>query len=165
MRISATCSWAGTPTNSRSNLYSTTAAMMVVLQQKGGIGSGGFNFDAKCRRGSNDVMDLFYAHIGGMDAFARGLLVADKILSDKAFNKIVEDRYASWKTPMGKKILSGKATLIHSRTTSSRPASRCSRVAARNCWRSISTICLTVTIHAAVSWTGQQHAGAEGPYH
>ena len=92
-----------------SNLYSTTAAMMVVLQQKGGIGSGGFNFDAKCRRGSNDVMDLFYAHIGGMDAFARGLLVADQILSDKAFNQIVEDRYASWKTPMGKKILSGKA--------------------------------------------------------
>ena len=39
--------------------------MIAVLQQKGGIGSGGFNFDAKCRRGSNDVMDLFYAHIGG----------------------------------------------------------------------------------------------------
>ncbi|HWI56245.1 MAG TPA: xylose isomerase, partial [Bacillota bacterium] len=94
-----------------SNLYSTTTAMMAVLQQKGGIGSGGFNFDAKCRRGSNDVMDLFYAHIGGMDAFARGLLVADKVLSDDAFNKIVEDRYASWKSPLGKKILSGKASL------------------------------------------------------
>ena len=94
-----------------SNLYSTAAAMMVVLQQKGGIGSGGFNFDAKCRRGSNDVMDLFYAHIGGMDAFARGLLVADKILSDPAFNKIIADRYASWKSPLGKKILSGKSSL------------------------------------------------------
>jgi xylose isomerase len=94
-----------------SNLYSTTSAMMAVLQQKGGINSGGFNFDAKCRRGSNDVMDLFYAHIGGMDSFARGLVVADKILSDKAFSKIVEDRYASWKTPLGKKILSGKASL------------------------------------------------------
>ncbi|MGO8699939.1 MAG: xylose isomerase [Limisphaerales bacterium] len=94
-----------------SNLYSTTAAMMAVLQQRGGLNSGGFNFDAKCRRGSNDVMDLFYAHIGGMDAFARGLLVAEKILSDKAFNKIIEDRYASWQSPLGKKILYGKASL------------------------------------------------------
>jgi xylose isomerase len=94
-----------------SNIYSTTTAMMVVLQQKGGIGSGGFNFDAKCRRGSNDTMDLFYAHVGGMDAFARGLLVADKVLSDEAFNQVVEGRYASWKSPLGKKILSGKASL------------------------------------------------------
>jgi xylose isomerase len=94
-----------------SNLYSTTSAMMVVLRQKGGLNSGGFNFDAKCRRGSNDAMDLFYAHIGGMDAFARGLLVADKILSDKPFNQIVDDRYASWRSPLGKTILSGKASL------------------------------------------------------
>ena len=94
-----------------SNLYSTTAAMMAVLQQKGGLGSGGFNFDAKLRRGSNDILDLFYGHIGGMDAFARGLLVADKILADPVFNQIVADRYASWKTPLGKKILAGKTTL------------------------------------------------------
>lgn len=94
-----------------SNLYSTAAAMMAVLQQKNGLGSGGFNFDAKCRRGSFDTTDLFYGHIGGMDAFARGLLVADKLLADPAFSKIVEDRYASWKTPLGKKILSGKASL------------------------------------------------------
>lgn len=93
-----------------SNIYSTTAAMMALLQQKGGIGSGGFNFDAKCRRGSNDVMDLFYAHIGGMDAFARGLLVADRILADPAFNRVINERYASWSTPLGRKILSGKAT-------------------------------------------------------
>lgn len=93
------------------NLYDTATAMIAVLQQKGGIGTGGFNFDAKCRRGSNDVMDLFYAHIGGMDAFAKGLLVADKILSDPAFNKIVEDRYASWKSPLGKEILAGKSSL------------------------------------------------------
>jgi xylose isomerase len=94
-----------------SNVYSTTTAMMAVLQQKGGLNSGGFNFDAKCRRGSSDVMDLFYAHVGGMDAFARGLLVADKVLSDESFNKIVEDRYASWRSPLGKEILSGKASL------------------------------------------------------
>jgi xylose isomerase len=94
-----------------SNIYSTTTAMMVVLRQKGGLNSGGFNFDAKCRRGSNDVMDLFYAHIGGMDSFARGLLVADKILSDTSFNQIIEGRYASWSRSLGKKILSGKASL------------------------------------------------------
>lgn len=93
------------------NLYDTASAMMVVLQQKGGIGSGGFNFDAKCRRGSNDVMDLFYAHIGGMDAFAKGLLVADRILADPAFNQILEERYASWKSPLGRKILAGKSSL------------------------------------------------------
>jgi len=93
------------------NIYSTTAAMVAVLQQKGGLNSGGFNFDAKLRRGSVETLDLFYAHIGGMDSFARGLIVADKLLSDDAFNKIVEDRYSSWKSPLGKKILSGKATL------------------------------------------------------
>lgn len=94
-----------------SNIYSTTMAMMAVLKQKDGIGRGGFNFDAKCRRGSNHYLDLFYGHIGGMDAFARGLLVADKVLSDPAFNKIVDDRYASWKSALGKKILSGKSSL------------------------------------------------------
>lgn len=93
------------------SLYDTATAMIPVLKQKGGIGKGGFNFDAKCRRGSNDVMDLFYAHIGGMDAFAKGLLVADKMVSDKAFNKIVDGRYASWNSPLGKKVLSGKANL------------------------------------------------------
>ena len=85
--------------------------MMAVLRQKGGIGSGGFNFDAKCRRGSNDVMDLFYAHIGGMDSFAKGLLIADKILTDKAFTQIVDERYASWKSPLGREILAGRSSL------------------------------------------------------
>lgn len=93
------------------SLYSTAAAMMVVLQQKGGLNSGGLNFDAKCRRGSNDTMDLFYAHIGGMDNFARGLLIADKMLSDPQLNQVVNERYASWKTPLGKQILAGKASL------------------------------------------------------
>ena len=92
-----------------SDLYSTTAAMLVVLKQEGGIGAGGFNFDAKCRRGSIDELDLFYAHIGGMDAFARGLLVADKIIEDKALSAFVGDRYASWQSPLGGEILSGKA--------------------------------------------------------
>ena len=91
-----------------SNLYTTTAAMLVVLHA-GGIGSGGFNFDAKCRRGSLDALDLFHAHIGGMDAFARGLLVADKLLADQALSAFVTERYASWKSPLGREILAGKA--------------------------------------------------------
>lgn len=93
-----------------SNLYSTTAAMLVVLNQEGGIGSGGFNFDAKCRRGSSDALDLFYAHIGGMDTFARGLIVADKLAGDKALADFVAERYSSWKSPLGQEILAGKAT-------------------------------------------------------
>jgi xylose isomerase len=93
-----------------SNLYSTTAAMQVVLNQEGGIGSGGFNFDAKCRRGSSDALDLFYAHIGGMDTFARGLIVADKLAGDKALADFVAERYSSWKSPLGQEILAGNAT-------------------------------------------------------
>ena len=93
-----------------SDLYSTVAAMLVVLKQDGGIGLGGFNFDAKCRRGSSDALDLFYAHIGGMDAFARGLIVADKLIEDKALSSFVAERYASWKTPLGQEILAGKSS-------------------------------------------------------
>lgn len=93
------------------NLYDTTTAMMAILGQEGGLGSGGCNFDAKCRRGSIDVMDLFYAHIGGMDAFAKGLLVADKALSDSAYNEIIDTRYASWDSALGREIMSGKSSL------------------------------------------------------
>lgn len=93
------------------NLYSTTAAMLVVLEQAGGIGAGGFNFDAKCRRGSIDELDLFYAHIGGMDAFARGLLVAAKLRSDKTLSSFVAERYASWKSDLGQQVLAGQSSL------------------------------------------------------
>jgi xylose isomerase len=93
------------------DIYSTTAAMLVVLNQAGGIGAGGFNFDAKCRRGSQDELDLFYAHIGGMDAFARGLVIADRIIRDKALSTFVDERYGSWNTPIGQDILSGKTSL------------------------------------------------------
>jgi xylose isomerase len=92
------------------DIYSTTKAMLVVLKN-GGLGSGGFNFDAKCRRGSFETLDLFYAHVGGIDAFARGLIVADKLIKDKALDSFVDERYASWTTPLGKKVLSKKATL------------------------------------------------------
>ena len=93
------------------DIYSTTMAMMIILNQ-GGLGSGGLNFDAKVRRSSNDPVDLFHAHIGGMDAFARGLLIADRIIKDKALSNFVEERYGSFKSGIGADIMSGKVGLV-----------------------------------------------------
>lgn len=92
------------------DIYSTTLAMMVILNQ-GGLGIGGLNFDAKVRRTSIDPTDLFYAHIGGMDAFARGLLIAQKMIDDKAISSIIEERYSSFKLGIGSDIMSGKVGL------------------------------------------------------
>lgn len=82
-------------------------AMLVVLKQ-GGIGKGGFNFDAKLRRGSFDENDLFYAHIGGMDTFARGLTAAHQIIEDGVLDHFIEKRYASYGEGIGKQIISGR---------------------------------------------------------
>jgi len=92
------------------DLYDTTLAMIVILKQNG-LGSGGLNFDAKVRRSSIDPTDLFHAHIGGMDAFAKGLLVAHKIIEDKALSSFVEERYSSFKSGIGADIMSGKVGL------------------------------------------------------
>jgi xylose isomerase len=92
------------------DLYSATYAMLVILKQ-GGIGKGGVNFDAKVRRGSFDEVDLFHAHIGGMDAFARGLKTAHRIISDGVLDDFVKNRYASYQSGIGRKIMSGKASL------------------------------------------------------
>jgi xylose isomerase len=92
------------------DLYSTTMAMIIILQQNG-LGTGGLNFDAKVRRSSTDPMDLFHAHIGGMDAFARGLLVAQRIIDDKALSGFIEERYSSHKTGIGARMMSGGAGL------------------------------------------------------
>jgi xylose isomerase len=73
--------------------------------------TGGVNFDAKVRRESFEPKDLFYAHIGGMDAFARGLKIAAAIRQDGRLAKFVQERYASWDTGIGAKIESGKATM------------------------------------------------------
>jgi xylose isomerase len=91
------------------DLYSTTLAMMVILKQDG-LGCGGLNFDAKTRRSSIDTVDLFYAHIGGMDAFARGLLIADKIIEDGFLDQFINNRYSSYSEGIGKDILGGKIT-------------------------------------------------------
>jgi len=84
-------------------------AMLIVLAQ-GGLEKGGLNFDAKPRRGSVDPIDLFYAHISGMDAFARGLLAAQQIMDDGLLDNFVEERYASYSEGMGKRIMSGGAS-------------------------------------------------------
>jgi xylose isomerase len=91
------------------DLYDTTLALLTLLKG-GGFETGGLNFDAKVRRQSVDPYDLFHAHIGGMDAFARGLKIAAKIKKDGKFDKHVAGRYKGWTTPFGRKILSGKAT-------------------------------------------------------
>jgi xylose isomerase len=92
------------------DIYSTTLAMMIILKQNG-LGTGGLNFDAKVRRSSIDPMDLFHAHIGGMDAFARGLVIAHQIMKDKALSSFIDERYSSFNSGIGKQIMSGKAGL------------------------------------------------------
>jgi xylose isomerase len=84
-------------------------AMLIVLKQ-GGLGKGGLNFDAKPRRGSFDGVDLLYAHIGGMDAFARGLLMAHEIIQDGLLEDFLHKRYASFTDGLGKKIMTGEET-------------------------------------------------------
>ena len=93
------------------DLQAATMAMVVILNQ-GGLGNGGLNFDAKVRRGSFDTVDLFHAHIGGMDTFARGLLVADALIRDGVFSKVLADRYRGFQeTEVGRKILARKTSL------------------------------------------------------
>ncbi|MED3980439.1 xylose isomerase [Priestia megaterium] len=97
------------------DLYSTTLAMYEILQN-GGLGSGGLNFDAKVRRGSFEQDDLLYAHVAGMDAFARGLKVAHKLVEDRVFENVINERYSSFKEGIGLEIVEGKAnfhTLEH----------------------------------------------------
>ena len=85
------------------NVYETTQCMLVILAQ-GGIAPGGVNFDAKVRRESFEPIDLFHAHIGGMDAFAHGLKLAARIRADGVLADFVEQRYASWDTGVGQRI-------------------------------------------------------------
>ena len=91
------------------DIYLTTTCMLSVLKF-GGLAPGGVNFDAKVRRESFEPVDLFHAHIGGMDAFARGLKIAAAIRADGALAKFVKDRYASWSSGAGAEIENGKAS-------------------------------------------------------
>jgi len=91
------------------DVYLTTQCMLSLLKF-GGISPGGVNFDAKVRRESFEPVDLFYAHIGGMDAFAHGLKIAAAIRADGKLQKMLDERYASWDTGVGAEIESGKAS-------------------------------------------------------
>ena len=97
------------------NVYETVEAMLVILQA-GGFTTGGINFDAKTRRNSTDMEDIFIAHIAAMDTFARGLMVADRILRDSDFLKLRAQRYASFDAGKGKEFEEGKLSLEDLRT-------------------------------------------------
>ncbi len=92
------------------NINELTEAMLIILEA-GGFKGGGINFDAKIRRNSTDPADLFYAHIGGMDAFARALIIADNILSKSDYKKLRKERYASFGGGKGKEFEDGKLSL------------------------------------------------------
>ena len=92
------------------NLYEVTEAMLVILQA-GGLQGGGINFDAKIRRNSTDLEDIFHAHIGGADTFARALIVAEKILTESPYSEMRRERYASFDSEQGKAFEAGKLSL------------------------------------------------------
>ncbi len=91
------------------NIYEITEAMLEIMQA-GGFTHGGINFDAKTRRNSTDLEDIFIAHINGMDVFARALLIADKILHESDYLKRRVDRYSTFNTPNGVAFEAGKLT-------------------------------------------------------
>ncbi|ASO05569.1 xylose isomerase [Arenibacter algicola] len=92
------------------NIQETTEAMLVFLKA-GGLQGGGVNFDAKIRRNSTDLDDVFHAHIGGADTFARALLTADRIISSSAYEKMLAERYSSFDSGQGKDFENGKLNL------------------------------------------------------
>lgn len=92
------------------NLYEVIEAMLVI-RESGGLQGGGINFDAKLRRNSTDLDDMFHAHIGGMDVFAQALLATENILENSPYRKLRKDRYASFDSGKGKEFEAGKLTL------------------------------------------------------
>ncbi|MCB0676358.1 MAG: xylose isomerase [Saprospiraceae bacterium] len=93
------------------DVYELTEAMLVLLEV-GGLQGGGINFDAKTRRNSTDLEDLFHAHIGGMDAFARALLAAEAILENSPYRRLRSERYASFDQGAGREFERGNLSLI-----------------------------------------------------
>jgi xylose isomerase len=92
------------------NIQETTEAMLVFLKA-GGLQGGGVNFDAKIRRNSTDLTDVFHAHIGGADTFARALLIADKIITSSPYEKLRTERYSSFDSGNGKAFEEGKLSM------------------------------------------------------
>lgn len=93
-----------------SSVEQLSLALYEILRS-GGVGSGGFNFDAKLRRQSVDRTDLFHAHIGGIDTLARALLVAEALIDDGGLAQAVSERYQAWGDPLGQSVLSGEMSL------------------------------------------------------
>ena len=109
---------------------------MLMILKYGGFTTGGLNFDAKVRRESFEPVDLFYAHVGGMDAFAKGLKIAAAIRADGELAKMVKDRYASWDSGIGAEIESGKRRSSRSKSTCSpRATSPPTAAAGKSCSR------------------------------
>jgi xylose isomerase len=92
------------------NIYEVTEAMMEIIQA-GGFTNGGINFDAKTRRNSTDMEDIFISHVSGMDVFARALVIADNILKDSDYLKLRKTRYASYDNGKGAEFEAGKLNL------------------------------------------------------
>jgi xylose isomerase len=92
------------------HLADVTQVMYMILQH-GGFTTGGFNFDTKLRRQSIDLVDFFYAHVGGVDSLARGLINAVELVEQKKLAQAVQARYHGWHSGLGEKILSGKETV------------------------------------------------------
>jgi xylose isomerase len=92
------------------NLFELTESLLVVLES-GGFKTGGINFDAKTRRNSTDLADIFHAHIGGMDTFARALLVAQSVLEKSEYKELRKQRYSSFDSGKGRQFELGKVAL------------------------------------------------------
>jgi len=101
----------GWDTDQFPNSINELVEAMLVIVEAGGFAGGGINFDAKIRRNSTDPEDLFYAHIGGMDTFARALIVADNIINKSDYKSFRTERYASFNNGAGKDFENGKLTL------------------------------------------------------
>jgi xylose isomerase len=101
----------GWDTDQFPNNLNDLAESMLVILEAGGFGGGGINFDAKLRRNSTDLVDMFYAHIGGMDNFARALVIADNILTKSQYKKFRTERYASFDSGKGKEFEAGSLNL------------------------------------------------------
>ena len=101
----------GWDTDQMPNDVGEVALVLYEILRAGGLTTGGFNFDAKLRRQSIALEDLFYAHIGGIDTVARGLLVAEQLLQAGELQKHVDERYAGWNSDLGKSVLAGQASL------------------------------------------------------
>jgi xylose isomerase len=102
----------GWDTDQFPNSVEEVSLALYALLQAGGLTTGGFNFDAKLRRQSVDPMDLFHAHVGGVDTLAQGLLVAESMIDDGELARRVEERYAGWASDLGESILKGSTDLV-----------------------------------------------------